>query len=282
MVARQCNLRCRYCPVDKKRESMDIETAWRAVSLFLEEAAKGGRIRFFGGEPFLNLPAVKYILHRVGKKNGLRFDLTTNGSLLNKKEIDFFKTRPDLELILSSYGQIGNPRFFDKFLSLPNLTLNLNLWPDKLKNMPLFFKSLADSGFKRFNFLPAFYVPWTQKQVREMSDCLDLILKIIRSSGAIYVKNLEAGGPVPLFNTDLCVDCNGDIFQGNFFLDKRFSKLRPELKIGDIHSMNSLKQVQKFSWDFEKMVEINLSKKIISSTKQIDRELSRFCDSLKQ
>jgi len=282
-VTRQCNLRCKYCPIDKKNEKMEIETARRAVSLFLE-GTENALIRLFGGEPFLNLATVKGVFELAQKRKGLRFDLTTNGLLLKKRDSEFFKKQSNLELILSSApGRLKSLSFLRDLMEFPQVTINLNLWPGNLKEVARDFSFLIDHGFSRFNFLPAFYVPWENKQIGELSICLDSLETIIRSSRSIFIKNLQVDGPIPLFSPALSVDCNGDLYQGNFFLDKRFEKIKTELKLGNVYFLKSLESVfLPLEWDFEKLAGMFLAKDILSSTKQINQQLNRFCQKIKK
>lgn len=90
----ECNLACPYCyekdvKDSKNFEAMTLETAGRAVRWLEREI--GDRkfdelnFTFSGGEPLLNIPAVKHICEEISKA-GLRdiskFTLITNGCLL--------------------------------------------------------------------------------------------------------------------------------------------------------------------------------------------------------
>jgi len=100
-VAQDCNLRCSYCYAESGNYGavpclMDPAMARRGVRYLLEHSA--GRedvtLIFFGGEPLLNMEAVKAATeeaHELGGKMGKRvhFSLTTNGTLLNPGIVDF-------------------------------------------------------------------------------------------------------------------------------------------------------------------------------------------------
>ena len=100
-IAHDCNLRCRYCFADEgeyhgKRELMSAETGKKALDFLVK--ASGARINlevdFFGGEPLMNLSAVKEIvsygreLEKIHNKR-FRFTLTTNALLIDDDFIDF-------------------------------------------------------------------------------------------------------------------------------------------------------------------------------------------------
>lgn len=103
-----CNLRCRYCFVEGGLKGlgesgpavMGRETQEACVS-FLEAYCRSFErvtLHFYGGEPFLNFEAVKYISERavvsLGNNSVLRFAVTTNGTLING----------DIAAFLDSFG----------------------------------------------------------------------------------------------------------------------------------------------------------------------------------
>ena len=100
-ISHDCNMACEYCFADKgnfglEKKLMSEETGMNAIE-FLMRKSKGRRnleVDFFGGEPLLNFETVKNIvyktreLEKIYNKN-VRFTLTTNGTLLDEKKIDF-------------------------------------------------------------------------------------------------------------------------------------------------------------------------------------------------
>lgn len=93
-----CNFSCEYCFEEKRNVSMTPETE-EAVLKFLEERLKEIKqlkISWFGGEPLL----AKNIIDRLARKiidlcqkRGVAYhsDMTSNGYLLNQKNIDWLK-----------------------------------------------------------------------------------------------------------------------------------------------------------------------------------------------
>ncbi|GAW93727.1 thioether cross-link-forming SCIFF peptide maturase [Calderihabitans maritimus] len=115
-VAHDCNLRCRYCfastgPFGGGRELMPLETGQAALDFLLERSGsrKTCEVDFFGGEPLLNLPVVEKLVAygrdkagRMGKE--IRFTLTTNGVLLDRKTENFLN-RENIQLVMSVDGR---------------------------------------------------------------------------------------------------------------------------------------------------------------------------------
>ena len=93
----QCNLRCWYCTQDHQDLTMSEETIAKVWGL-LEDAVsnpdiKTLRLSWFGGEPLLNYGLVLSLTgyaNELCSKQGRSFfcDITTNGTLLNRKRIE--------------------------------------------------------------------------------------------------------------------------------------------------------------------------------------------------
>lgn len=93
-LTEDCNLRCTYCFVAKKKRSMTSETASKVVDFFLSPAVSGQardlQLNFFGGEPFLDLDRMDEIVERasrLARSAGRRvyFSATTNGTILSDR-----------------------------------------------------------------------------------------------------------------------------------------------------------------------------------------------------
>ena len=102
-VAQKCNLGCTYCYAQQGEfggaaKNMTIEIANRAVDLLLSEAGEGGKavLAFLGGEPLVNRSVLQATTRRaaeMARRRGiaLSFSITTNGTLLNATDADFFE-----------------------------------------------------------------------------------------------------------------------------------------------------------------------------------------------
>lgn len=104
-VAQKCNLACAYCYAQQGEfgataKDMPLATADRAIDLLLSEAASGsGRanLAFLGGEPLVNRAVLQQTTTRaaeLAQRQGvaLSFSITTNGTLLNAADAEFFET----------------------------------------------------------------------------------------------------------------------------------------------------------------------------------------------
>ncbi len=103
-VAQDCNLHCTYCYADGGTYGavpclLSPETALRAVRYLLDNSGDLDHVSliFFGGEPLLNMPAVRAATGEAisyGRKMGkqVHFSLTTNGTLLDAEIVAFLHT----------------------------------------------------------------------------------------------------------------------------------------------------------------------------------------------
>ena len=114
VVTEQCNFRCSYCVyggtyAHRRTHSvarMSWDTARRAIDDFLAHSAdaKGRGLRFYGGEPLLDLPLVRQSIEHVHLERGqtdVQFTLTTNGSMLEGEAADLlarYQTRLNVSL----------------------------------------------------------------------------------------------------------------------------------------------------------------------------------------
>lgn len=102
-VTEACNLRCAYCYEQRENSNlapaMGVRVGRKAVEFLFDHSGNSEEVVlvFFGGEPLLNMRTIRSVTEyaeHLGKERGKRvnFALTTNGTLLNDRNIDFFET----------------------------------------------------------------------------------------------------------------------------------------------------------------------------------------------
>ena len=89
----RCNLFCNYCYMNAEKSRVDI-LPLKLVERTIKEANHLGieGIWLSGGEPFL-YPGLKKIIRIAEKEDKLKINLSTNGTLIRKKEAEFLKGR---------------------------------------------------------------------------------------------------------------------------------------------------------------------------------------------
>ncbi len=102
-VAQSCNLRCTYCYADGGTYGGPVrllspETARRAARFLVATSGDQEEVTLvlFGGEPLLNLPAIRAAVEEaearaVDRGKQVRFSLTTNGTLLSRENVAFLR-----------------------------------------------------------------------------------------------------------------------------------------------------------------------------------------------
>jgi len=102
-VAEDCNLRCKYCYVSHGdfsgvRRMMTRDVAKSAIDylVLVSGEQKMCQVNFFGGEPLLNFDLIRWCTHYAKRVlsdagKGVRFDLSTNGTLVTDEIIRFFE-----------------------------------------------------------------------------------------------------------------------------------------------------------------------------------------------
>lgn len=108
-VTTNCNFRCRYCVFGGSYRDfrthgysyMTLETAMKGIDLYFEYLREGAlfnpmrepTIAFYGGEPLLNFKliekCVEYMNRAYSDEFALRYTITTNASLINKRIAEF-------------------------------------------------------------------------------------------------------------------------------------------------------------------------------------------------
>ncbi|WP_242652550.1 nif11-like peptide radical SAM maturase [Desulfofarcimen acetoxidans] len=114
MVAQECNMACVYCYGDAGRYGggglMTVETSCRSVDWLIRHSGGNRKLNlsFFGGEPLLNLPLIRWTVEyakQTGEQNGktFTFSITTNASLADEAAIDFLRAN-QFEVVISFDG----------------------------------------------------------------------------------------------------------------------------------------------------------------------------------
>jgi len=103
-IAQKCNLGCGYCYAQQggfggPAKNMAQSTATAAVDWLLNNTSPGGKINlaFLGGEPLANRAVLRATTEYAAEQAAaqgfkLGFSITTNGTLLNADDADFFET----------------------------------------------------------------------------------------------------------------------------------------------------------------------------------------------
>jgi hypothetical protein len=132
------------------------------------------------------------------------------------------------------------------------------------------FRHLFDLGFRRFKFLPALYVHWSDAQLAALRASLSEIAAIIgdewRAGRYAYVRNLFSRSTMPAFNRATVVDVDGGIFASDAVITNVPPEVRERLRV-DSESAAGL-------------VASLYPEGVRRSTERAEAELRRFCREL--
>lgn len=217
-VTTHCLLRCRYCFVRKTNQMMDFSTAHEAINLLLHSPGQKKMLIIYGGEPLLN-PSLREIILEAKKsarllKKELILSLATNGLLLNKENLNFFK-QYNVKISISIDGRKKshnqNRIFADsrgsfdaivqnlpqtlKILKKQNISAIMTIAPNLAQNMFGNFSHLLRIGFENVHLDPIQGKAWTKYQKRNfcvhLMKIIDYLLGKIEEKKFIFLNPLN-------------------------------------------------------------------------------------------
>jgi len=154
-LTQNCNLKCSYCPYNGTYENrsysnkkINLETIKKSIDYFLahSQSTKQIAVAFYGGEPLLEMDllksAVEYI-RQVSAGRDVYLTLTTNGTLLNDDNIEYFQQNE----IYISVSLDGSKEFHDANRVFHNGKGSFDVIMEKLfhikQKYPVFFSQLS-------------------------------------------------------------------------------------------------------------------------------------------
>lgn len=139
VITSECNAHCSYCWANKFKsvpaESMSEKTADAAMEFINRYAAEGAEVMIFGGEPFLHFDLIEYLFN---KNFVLNYTVFTNGSILNKRIVEFIRANADFLMVtlsldgdlnanLKRRGYVYNKKLVCDVLSIRNTGVKLTV-----------------------------------------------------------------------------------------------------------------------------------------------------------
>lgn len=302
-VTRACNLRCSYCPTAKDGwPSLTPADAERALELFARGFG-GGAVKIFGGEPLLVPDVVRAAIARAHALEGVRsIQLSTNGLMLDEAWLALVESHDKTILQISMDGRPEDHRrhrralprvgdTYDRVVSLaprltrmPRVVVTQTIPPATAAAAAENFEHLFSLGFRRFNFLPGYYIPWTDEQLAALEQSFRAIARRIEGIWAtgerLYVRNLTTRAPTPFFNTGLVVDADRTIHPSNVGLSGALEDLLSETRCGDLDAPPTPEALADKQRVVNDLLERTLAPRVWTSTLAVDAALTAFCRGL--
>ena len=214
----RCNLNCKYCYEKNRTGDMSEETMKQSIDWLINQHDERIRSRpdqeialtFFGGEPLLNFPVVKYGIdyaYKKYKEDGLKVGLyiLSNGTILTDEMIDYFQEvlrRKGLSFFIQvsldgcKESHDKNRIFansdkgsFDKIIEntsrlskiMPNLIIRQTVVPENVRNLSRDFSSLINTGAKICNLTPIVEGDWSDRNIdiylEELEKCVRIFVE---------------------------------------------------------------------------------------------------------
>jgi MoaA/NifB/PqqE/SkfB family radical SAM enzyme len=86
-ITTRCNLKCKHCLIKKSKAELNTKECIQVIDNLFNLGCK--KITFTGGEPLIKKDIMKIIEH--SQKKGIENWIFTNGTLINKKNINQIK-----------------------------------------------------------------------------------------------------------------------------------------------------------------------------------------------
>ena len=231
-LTHNCNLRCTYCySGEKTARSMTADAARRAID-FLGDSRNGScTVTFFGGEPLTEIGLLKEIVAYSRGRNGdrIRFRMSTNGTLLDRKLIEYLKAN-EIYFVLSidgngeqhdrcrrfaggegTYAKVS--RHLDDILELNPYTMAVSvIVPETVGFLAAGVKDLFAKGFRYVVQTLDYSAAWEKPQIRVLENQYSVLAEFyyesLKKGKKIYYspfdERIKTWAQKPYGNGDLC------------------------------------------------------------------------------
>lgn len=290
-----CNLRCKYCDIDKRIDNMSRYIIDQSFKFFEKNGISFDKIKFFWWEPLLQINNIKYIVNELSNNNAT-FYITSNSTLVDKSFIYFIKKNnikvtfsidwnyktTSLNRVLKNGSSISNNIINNTKQYSSNIRVNQVITWETSK---LFFDNfiyIYNLWVRDFNFLPAYYKEWSKDWLKNLKDGFAEILNFYKNWGNFRLVNIENYSETSFFNIWLVIDTDWSLYLTNLILSWEFEKYKSELKVWNINTwfifdINNKNNISMYIKKLNNIIIKSYSKNILNSVKYVDLILNNFC-----
>jgi sulfatase maturation enzyme AslB (radical SAM superfamily) len=208
-LTERCNFSCPYCPQTKGKKTLKTEAIHTFLDFLKPHLAKEVWLGFYGGEPLLAWPLIEKTVKHLHEnhKNMFHFSLTTNGSLLKKDHILFFKENR-FKLVLSYDGLAQKHRDRGNVAAVEMALANLQkLYPDgyainsvftpaTVSKLAVSINALMKQGHRRLQYALDLSTPWLNDALSrlesELEHLVEFCLDYFQKNGRQPLENFQA------------------------------------------------------------------------------------------
>jgi len=180
-----CNFDCDYCYQKRGDHYLDISTLKKTVDFFFPFLKKECYINFYGGEPLLSFTHIQHITDYIHEKNKTKksrfvFSITTNGSLIDEKKLEFMDHH-SFSLLISFDGMAQDisrkngsldkiARVLKKGLQYPHIDLETNsvFTPSTIGYLSKSFQLIAEMGVPNINIALSQTSSWDYSSLAQL------------------------------------------------------------------------------------------------------------------
>jgi uncharacterized protein len=244
-VTNDCNLSCDYCYVSELREKLYFKTEYiDSLIIFINRVlslnkSKSLTVNFFGGEPLLNKVLVEEIIKALDIiKIEKYFMMTTNGTLLTPKNIDFLAEH-NFILSVSIDGTPQNHNQHRIYASgkaswemiepnleylldkIPRTTARITYNSDNVSELYEGVVFVEGLGFKEIKPVPNFFdANWNDDHYATLEEQFRQLVEFIEDKKEISLsvlnKKFKTQGDCSGGVSSFSINANGDIYPCNY------------------------------------------------------------------
>jgi sulfatase maturation enzyme AslB (radical SAM superfamily) len=216
VLSDKCNFSCSYCPQKRGGDSLKSEDITAFLDFLQPRLDREVWLGFYGGEPLLSWPLVEKTVAYAEKKfkNKFHFSLTTNGSLLKKEHIFFFK-KNRFSLVLSYDGLAQKNRDAGSVAAVETALENLRrsypegyvinsvFTPQTMPLLAVSIKKMLKQGHQRLQYALDTCVPWRQAELAaleaELKRLVNICLEHKQKTGCMPLENFKENAKQGIF-----------------------------------------------------------------------------------
>jgi hypothetical protein len=162
--------------------------------------------------------------------------------------------------------------------------VTLTIPPDEAVRAADHFAALRRSGFRRFNLLPGYLMPWSAEQLTGLRASFERIAEAFvaawQAGGRLVLRNLFIRTPLPFFDAGLVVDADGTIHAGNAALAAQVADLRTHTQVGTLDAPPDRAVLEARARKLPALLRAALPEPVWQGTLAADAELTRLCEAL--
>ena len=269
MLTTRCQLACRYCFLARRQKDMTLDTMRRSLDLLFTSKSKRVELQFFGGEPLLRFDLIKkayaYAKTFGARKKSIKYLLTTNGILLDRKKMQYFKSRKTTIMfsmdgclktqndqrpsILKKNAMQTTEKILDNLKYLvdyyPDYFVNLVFFPGNSGRLPQDVEFLLKLGVKDLQLSYAIGFSYSHNDLKNFKKALIQVWPQVVKYKA-RIRNFSNNSEPVLLSPQLNISCRGDIYVGcAFVLEERLPFLNKLFYAGCLDKTRSLSEIER-------------------------------------